>query len=407
MAAKGYTVEPMEAPDIHGHDILVAPARNKGPFCDDLLIEVLCRLPLKIMVRCCCVSKGWYELIFGYCVPKVTPFLGCDISVETFAKKMIRRVLLPDSKVVAQAIFAWPTFVRYEVFRTYLGSGDFLLDSCNGLMLFQHPSEYKYVLWNPKTQQLLVIPCPRRKRSFLSLLAVDAGVVRILSFPKDGVVDVLCLHYYSWTEVRKVKYNRPVDNNTFSVDTTAVYLHGKLFRLGRPRLLLWYTISDDNDYVICDYVKLPGGDDREKENRGGCIGSCMGRLQYAEKVNSLKSIGMWMFNADTSEWILKHSVSLQALARHPRIVGLREEFPTENEEFRVLNFNPGSDEGAIIWTPRLIFYYYYKSGDLISLRFEGYDCRLESPPHATFPITPSVTPLALPRITRRTFPFKP
>ncbi|KAK8621492.1 hypothetical protein V6N13_080926 [Hibiscus sabdariffa] len=38
-----------------------------------------------------------------------------------------------------------------------------LLDSQDGLMLFQHPSESenKYVLWNPNTEQFLLVPRPR------------------------------------------------------------------------------------------------------------------------------------------------------------------------------------------------------------------------------------------------------
>ncbi|TYG66589.1 hypothetical protein ES288_D05G013100v1 [Gossypium darwinii] len=63
-----------------------------------------------------------------------------------------------------------------------------------------------------------------------------------------------------------------------------------------------------------------------------------------------------------------HCVSLEALIKHPNLVDLRTMFPAMNAKFQPLAFDPVFDDGVIIWTPNLIFCYYYKSGNLVSLQ---------------------------------------
>ncbi|KAK8502550.1 hypothetical protein V6N13_095587 [Hibiscus sabdariffa] len=57
-------------------------------------------------------------------------------------------------------------------------------------------------------------------------------------------------------------------------------------------------------------------------------------------------------------------------------------------KFNPLAFDPISDDGVIIWTPNLIFCYYYKSGNLVPLQCSNIsNDELEHPPDDAFDFT--------------------
>ncbi|KAK8590943.1 hypothetical protein V6N13_031013 [Hibiscus sabdariffa] len=384
-----------------------SPGRNTVLLSDDLVVEVLCRLPAKSLMRCCCVCRGWYVLIMSCCVPRITPslpLLGCQIRIVTREDSVFEGALLPQAEAAGVAD-AWP-----PMFSADDGSLDYvrhsplyLRDSSNGLMLFVQFAKPNYVLWNPTTKEFLSIPFASNNRRVFSVLAVGIKNVKVVAFPRDkGVVYVFSSQTCTWAE-RTVKYIRPVDRETSTPLKRSVYLHGRLFRLGQPRRLLWYTISDDNVDVVCDSVKLPGSDHTGvgKGRRGKkkwCIGSSGGRLQFAQKDHGLGLVQIWVFSFDTSEWNLVHSVSLQALAKHPQLVDATALFPVVNPKFKLLTFDPVSDDGMIIWTPNLIFCYYWKCGNLIPLQGPNIpNDALEHPPVDAFPFTQWVAPLGLSR----------
>ncbi|KAK8633350.1 hypothetical protein V6N13_014196 [Hibiscus sabdariffa] len=372
---------------------------------DDLVIEVLCRLPPKTLMRYCCVCKDWYSLIMSCCVPRITPslpFLGCQVRIKTRWDSVFDGALIPQAEAAGIAD-AWPPMFNVDKgFLVYIRHSPFyLLDSSNGLMLFLSLSKLNYVLWNPTTKQFLSFPYPNNNRDVFAFLAVGVKHVRIVAFPRDrGIVYVFSSHTCTWDE-RKVKYVRPVDRDTSTPLKRSVYLHGKLFRLGQPRLLLWYTITDDNVDVICNSVKLPGPDHNgigkgRRDKKRWCIGSSEGRLQFAQRDPGIGLVQIWVFSFDTREWNLVHRFSLQALAKHPQLVDASALFRVVNPKFKLLTFDPVSNDGMIIWTPNLIFCYYWKSGKLIPLQWPNIlNDALEHPPVDAFPFTQWIAPLVL------------
>lgn len=41
--------------------------------CEDLVAEILCRLPPKDLLRARCVSKTWNRLVVHVCIPRILP----------------------------------------------------------------------------------------------------------------------------------------------------------------------------------------------------------------------------------------------------------------------------------------------------------------------------------------------
>ncbi|KAK8505229.1 hypothetical protein V6N13_045677 [Hibiscus sabdariffa] len=417
-------VKRIEATHVSGHK-LDCSFGNIGPIHQDLLMEVLSCLPPKILMRCCGVCKPWYVLIHCYCVPRITPsllFLGLDVRIHT--NPMIGRAAIPE---VGADIDIWP-----PVFNIY--DSDFspdvkhLLDSQGGLMLFGHPSEKKYVLWNPNTKQFLLVPCPDNPGTKVALAVEiqhwkpdrDMDLFKIVSFPRgggilSGTLDIYHSRNSTWFEHKVkhinnpnsslvryktyLKFHVPVDKCTYYLDQISVYLQGKLFILSYPHNLSWFSIGDSNlGDVEFDFIDLP---DRVDTNtwRTGCIGSCGGRLQYAQIDRALSSMQIWVVNVDTRIWTEMYCVTLLELIGHPELVHLRKVlFPGMRRKLKLLALHPESDDGVVIWTPHLIFCYYLKSRNLVSLQCSNVlNDALERTPKDAFVFTPCLASLALGR----------
>ncbi|KAK8510943.1 hypothetical protein V6N13_091251 [Hibiscus sabdariffa] len=207
-------VKRIDATHVSGHT-LVCSFRNIGPIEQDLLIEVLFRLPPKILMRCCCVCKPCYVLIHRYCVSRITPFapfLGLDVRIKISSTDLlIGRAVIP----------VWPlVFNIHDGCNGFSPDAKHLLDSQDGLMLFRHPSESenKYVLWNPNTKQFLLVPRPRNPETFVALAVEfrhwkpgrEMDLFKIVSFPKKRgafwkTLDVFYSRNSTWIE-HKVKY---------------------------------------------------------------------------------------------------------------------------------------------------------------------------------------------------------
>ncbi|KAK8534588.1 hypothetical protein V6N12_057232 [Hibiscus sabdariffa] len=96
----------------------------------------------------------------------------CKLSMEfvpsckaSSTNLLIGRAVIPES---GGDVDVWtPVFNIHDPTGTgcngFSPNAKHLLDSQDGLMLFQHPSESenKYVLWNPNTEQFLLVPRPR------------------------------------------------------------------------------------------------------------------------------------------------------------------------------------------------------------------------------------------------------
>ncbi|KAK8706872.1 hypothetical protein V6N13_057946 [Hibiscus sabdariffa] len=415
-------VKRIEATHVSGHK-LDCSFGNIGSIDQDLLMEVLSCLSPKILMRCCCVCKPWYVLIHRYFVPRITPslpFLGLDVRIHT--NPVIGRAAISE---VGADVHVWPPVFNIHD-SDYSPDVSHLLDSQGGLMLFRHPSEKYYVVWNPNTKQFLLVPCPDYSGTKVALAVEiqhwkpdrDMDLFKIVSFPREGEIlsgtlDIYHSRSSTWFEHKVkhinnpnsslvdyetyLKFHVPVDKCLYYLDQISVYLQGKLFILSYPHNLSWFSIGDSNlDDVEFHFIDLPDRVDT-KTRRSGRIGSCGGRLQYAQTDRVLSLVQIWVVTVDTRIWTEMYRVTLLALIRHPELVHLRKVlFPGMRRKLKLLALHPESDDGVIIWTPNLIFCYYLKSRNLVSLQCSNVlNDALERTPKDAFPFTRCLASLAL------------
>ncbi|KAK9047913.1 hypothetical protein SSX86_033125 [Deinandra increscens subsp. villosa] len=144
---------------------------------DDLLIEILLRLPLKPILRCKSVSKHWRWLLSNRCF-----------------------TLRYDSLLKSPGIFGQ---YRYEAFGFRNGcrspvrnynfchdpQGIKIIQSCNGLLFCSIDGFYrgtlKYYVFNPTTKQFAVIP----------LVTGDLAVLETIRFMGLAFHPTDCVHY--------------------------------------------------------------------------------------------------------------------------------------------------------------------------------------------------------------------
>lgn len=119
---------------------------------NDLLAEILVRLPVKSLVRFESVSKGWYSLI----------------SDHNFSRR-----LLPDSVVgliLGHIQYEFVPLIEKPSFHAPFNSLTFddnprglkILHSCNGLLccssIYAYTSKHNYYIYNPTTNQFFKLP---------------------------------------------------------------------------------------------------------------------------------------------------------------------------------------------------------------------------------------------------------
>ncbi|KAK8682887.1 hypothetical protein V6N13_038968 [Hibiscus sabdariffa] len=433
-------VKRIDATHLFGHK-LACSFRNIGPMDEDLLIEVLCCLPPKSLMRCCCVCKPWHTLIYRYCVPRITPFLGCDIRIKKVSSNdvndlIVGRAVIPES---GEDVDVWPPV--FNIHDPTIGSlgnefpGDFspgaryLLDSQDGLFLFLYPLEKKYILWNPNTKQFLFVPRSENPVNSVALAVEirlwkpdrEMDLFKIVSFRQARgtfwkTLDVFYSCSSTWSEHR-VKYinnsncglvdfttyhrhHRPLNKCAYGLNQRSIYLHRKIFILCYPHNLSWFEIRDNSVDVDFYSVDLPDSDRvHTKTMRTGCIGSCGGHIRLAQTDTATSSVQIWVFNVDTRKpnWTEMYRVSLKVLTKHPTLVHLRTVlFPAMRRILKVLALHPESDDGVIIWTPNLIFCYHLKSRNLVSLESSNVlNAVLQRMPMHGFAFTRCLVSLAL------------
>lgn len=151
---------------------------------DDLVNNILLRLPVKHLLRCRCVSKPWCSLI--------------DSSM--FVKKHLQRTIecSPDSSLVCESdsnfyladVDNSCDITAVEVpdpLKTFL-SGTLYVGSCNGLVCLWK-NDYKdgcdIYLWNPATRKATQLPKPPDHVPFPAMLIGSA----LVGFGYDNVND--------------------------------------------------------------------------------------------------------------------------------------------------------------------------------------------------------------------------
>ncbi|KAM0946442.1 putative quinoprotein alcohol dehydrogenase-like superfamily [Dioscorea sansibarensis] len=296
---------------------------------DDILIEILTKLPFKSLFRLSSVSKQWQSLISDKYLKNKLPLMLSGVyhlsdSAKASSVDKPRFACFSDNGFEDMSLSFFPF--------NHVSS---IIDCCHGLLLCYSSLNDSYYVCNPILKKWFQLP-KLEKRSKLSILAFDPchsiqyKAVCFTAWRAQGAeVEVYSSETGIWTSCL---LNFGVDTDKMSA--TIRYFDGVLYVLALPR----FVIGVNLETMSCRRIELP-----EKVTFDGCIGKSCGQLHYCSKNG--KQINIWVM-MDSSSWSLKHS------------------FSVHSEKVRFLAFHP--ELGIVyLWTPGKIISY-----NLVDKRFD-------------------------------------
>ncbi|XP_044970496.1 F-box protein At1g30790-like [Hordeum vulgare subsp. vulgare] len=317
---------------------------------DDLIFEILSRLPARSVHRFKCVSPSWRDLIADPANRKklsqtLAGFVYCTHDTYGTSDPLFHHPHFANVSVGAGA--APPV----DLSLPFLPPDEYWhvaqLDTCNGLLLclgymdpcastdMNSPVEARFIVCNPATEMWVDLPPNPEVRTdhrILARLAFDPAAsshFHVLHFEEIGLEKLVTgvNIYSSQTGAWKHRHSPLVERISLRAGLTSVFFHGMLHLLG----VLKPTKKDDDVLLVAvdmegqvwKTIRLPSG------GLSFTIGLSQGCLHYAttplatvdksKKQSTTLVASLWcMKDYDSKQWILKHSVShdeLQSITR--------------------------------------------------------------------------------------------
>ncbi|KAB8109301.1 hypothetical protein EE612_045523 [Oryza sativa] len=283
-------------------------------FCDDLLVEILSRLPFKSLARFKCVSRSWRALISGGDLRRRLPLLAAGLFVGDGGGGEPRYATACSGDGVEFCDMSF--FPLAETAAR-------VVDACEGLLLYRSlaAASAMYVAC-PATRRWAALPVPRREAQ-LPLLAFDPAdggggspryhVVCFVAWQERGAtVDVFSSETGAWAE-RDAAFGGV---EASSLSPTTHYRGGVLHVLAYPdRVVLMdlaATTTTTTSVAPCRLApRLP-----DDVDAGARLGHSRGRLHYAKCDG--ERLRVWALDVDAAspgscQWILTNTVRVNEM----------------------------------------------------------------------------------------------
>ncbi|KAL6893541.1 hypothetical protein ACP4OV_007639 [Aristida adscensionis] len=295
-------------------------ARNPAAsFPDDLIVEILSRLPVRSLCRFKCVSRHWRDLIshpdhrgklpetlFGvfYFTFDRTRFPEQARHFTDVWDSRLRRLICPSLSFV-------PGYERITR----------VLDSCNGLLLCVLSSSdksFRYMVCNPATQSWVVLPdsgCGSDLDFRITRLGFDPAVslhFYVFEFISDescGYVEGVQI-YSCKTGAWSYKESEWDYDAGLNQDSRSIFFSGSLHLVIAECAILAVDVEGETWRVL----PVPEDVDDTLEWEEGFLGQYQGHLCYINECDYESDLSIWVLeDYTTDQWILKHHVSIQKL----------------------------------------------------------------------------------------------
>ncbi|KAL5569809.1 hypothetical protein UlMin_026384 [Ulmus minor] len=338
---------------------------------DDLLKEILTKLPLKSLMRFTSVSKHWLSLISGpYFNSRRSPF---PRSVSGLFLPFIGSRLEYEFVDLNQSSNPTnPPFRSLNFTNDPSGMGIEIVRSCNGLLLCSATENYVY---NPTTMKYTVLPpLPLRSRFVCGLsLAFDPSkcphykVLCVLVFdPIDEYHEDHCqIEIYS----SKTRTWR-LSGDSFYADITARFDDGVFWNGSVHWISLWgasryFNVDEER---LRQMPLLPVPVDWDGKRKIGYFGESHGHLHLINRVydpNTLE-FDVYEMETDYSGWFVKFRVDWsQIRTAFPEIKFIFNHLQRLDDDlFSIVYIDPGDvneESYAIIKVPGELIRYNFKS----------------------------------------------
>ncbi|XP_062015633.1 F-box protein At5g07610-like isoform X1 [Rosa rugosa] len=296
---------------------------------EDLLKQLLLRLPAKSLIRFKCVSKLWLSLISS---PKF-----CDS--HTLRNPILK---FPSAFFLSRTATTDPQFISLLPSTNPNPSkplnfipdpqGLQILQSCNGLLLccsstdkFTISRQFKFYVVNPTTSRFSEIalppPSPTKPepaRLLSVALAFDPSKslhYKLVCVSGSGTIPSLHLEieieiYSSHTRTWRAGESTHMWFPSIGKFLPGVYCNGRIHWLSTFCWLVYYDI-DEEHYGVVDELGAPGF---SVEKECMCFGESGGRLHLIEMYGSgLNKLRVLEMGKDYSGWFVKYRVDLNLM----------------------------------------------------------------------------------------------
>ncbi|XP_020677113.1 putative F-box protein At3g10240 [Dendrobium catenatum] len=317
---------------------------------NDLLIEILTKLPLKCIYRYKCVSRSWQRLIADRYVATRLPLILSGVFYRSGPEDL---KLEPRYGCNSNGCF-------YETDFSYLPfyHNSSIIDCNNGLLLFYRSIPSAFHVCNPTTKTWAALPKPRGN-SQLSILAFDAyksPYYKVVCFSgwqaQGGQLEVFSSETDQWVEH---SLNWGVDTNSLSASMH--YFDGVLYVLALPG----HVACIDLEKMCSNVIELP-----EDMKQDTSLGNSGGFLHCT--INDANELRIWVLKG--MKWALKNKVSVSGILKWN---GDCRDMSSANflhhGQFKFLAFHPKEDV-VYLWVMGKLMSY-----DLCKKRF-GLVCEL-------------------------------
>ncbi|KAG0524392.1 hypothetical protein BDA96_07G207000 [Sorghum bicolor] len=319
---------------------------------DDMLAEIILRLPVESVARSKCVSKTWCATVADSYLRRRLPL---QLSVVYFPEnddagsargKARPRFACADSAAADGGVGLLRD--RDLCFFPFLDVS-VVCDACNGLLLLRAAGTKRFYVVDPVTRRWAALPPPSRDPR-LSMLAFDPssprrGGYHVVNFTgrwrdRGGEVEVYSSETRAWS-LRDAEFGVPAASLSGSVHFHA----GAVYVLASdPDCVVRMDVTEAG--IACAVAELPepadgggGGDGR--------LAHSAGRLHYVATDGALR-VKVWVLDgespADALQWRLKHAVKLGDVVQLGKKCGCG-----RGSEARFLALHPEKD-AVYVWS---------------------------------------------------------
>ncbi|XP_060193033.1 F-box protein At5g07610-like [Lycium barbarum] len=300
-------------------------SRNEVFSNEELLIEILLHLPVKSLVRCKCVSKKWSSLITSpeftrLRVPSFNPARGLFLHCSSFLINPFHEFVSFTPREPISAPFHKLTFIDDP-------SGIRILQSCNGLLLCcsfrAHEPNINYYIYNPTTQQFVVLPKSGGKRQISKAVL---GMKLAFDPRKSPNYKVICIrmsdelfldqHYqieiYA-SETKKWKLSGPPFLARYDIGFmySGVYWNGAIYWACGDNSLRFDVEREKLEKFLMPCIGRSWDDD--EESRVAYYGESCGYLHLVQVYSrqKLTFYNIYEMKSDGTEWFLEFKVNVE------------------------------------------------------------------------------------------------
>ncbi|KAM7497687.1 hypothetical protein LguiA_022101 [Lonicera macranthoides] len=247
----------------------------------EIFIEILIRLPVKILLRCTSVCKSWYSLV-------TSPYF-----ITTHLKHNNNNA---NNQILLRSFFGDNCYLGIDHYSVYRDNDTFdkladldvpfsCIDGCfrvigcsNGLIFFSD-DEFGYkqtmYLWNPSIRKFVTVPRPRvtfdSKRSFdhavgfgFDAAANDYKIVRLVYVKSNNIkvpppeVELFELSTGSWRSINAGDFKYVAENQTPHAFLNGV-IHWTGYEKGDlPKLIVSFDLQNEELGAIMLPPEVPG-----------------------------------------------------------------------------------------------------------------------------------------------------